>query len=111
MAKIAVVGGGISGLATAAAIEERAAADGQSIHVTVVEGDRRLGGKIQSDFVDGFLCETGPLGFVDNKPPVRVLVEQVGLTSELVPSNDNYSKRYVYVDRRLQLLPMSPPAA
>ena len=111
MAKIAVVGGGISGLATAAAIEERAAAAGQSIHVTVVEGDRRLGGKIQSDFVDGFLCETGPLGFVDNKPPVRVLVEQVGLTSELVPSNDNYSKRYVYVDRRLQLLPMSPPAA
>lgn len=110
-ARVAVIGGGISGLATAYEIEQRASAAGQDIEVVVVESDKRLGGKMKTDFVDGFICEYGPQGFVDNKPEPLDLCLRLGLDSELVRADDAAAKRYVFLDGRLQLLPMSPPAA
>lgn len=111
MTKVAVIGGGISGLATAYEIEQRAAAAGQDVEVVVVESDKRLGGKMKTDFVDGFTCEYGPQGFVDNKPEPLDLCLRLGLDSELVRADDSAAKRYVFLDGKLQLLPMSPPAA
>ncbi len=109
MATVAVIGGGISGMATAYMIQEKARLAGQTHKITVIESDKRLGGKIKTEKVDGFICESGPLGFVDNKPPVLKMVNQLGMAPDLVVSNDSSRKRYVFVDGKLQLLPMSPP--
>ena len=111
MVRVAVIGGGISGLSTAYEIEQQATAAGQDIEVVVVESDERLGGKMKTDLVDGFICEYGPQGFVDNKPEPLDLCLRLGLDSELVRADDAAAKRYVFLDGRLQLLPMSPPAA
>lgn len=110
MAKVVVVGGGISGLATAYAISEKAREAGQSHDISVLESDHRLGGKIKSDQIDGYLCETGPIGFIDNKPRVLEVVHSLGLDSDLSVSKDAYRNRYLVVDGKLQLLPTSPPA-
>ena len=48
MTKIAIIGGGISGLATAYAVEHVAAARGLKVETIVLEKNSRLGGKIQS---------------------------------------------------------------
>ena len=109
MATVVVIGGGISGLASAYMIQEKARQAGQTHNISVLESDNRLGGKIRTDIVDGYVCESGPLGFVDNKPPVLEMVKQIEMVPELVVSNDSARKRYVLIDGKLQLLPMSPP--
>lgn len=108
--RIAVIGGGISGMATAYSIQELAKVRGQEATVFVVEKEARLGGKIQTDNIDGWLCENGPVGYVDSKPEVAAVVNDLELTDSLVRANEAAAKRYVWVDRRLQQVPLSPPA-
>ena len=57
MTRIAIVGGGISGLATAYAIEQLAASHNMAVETVVLEKNRRLGGKIKSIREEGYLCE------------------------------------------------------
>ncbi|MFQ5575297.1 MAG: FAD-dependent oxidoreductase, partial [Terriglobia bacterium] len=66
--RIAIVGGGLSGLATAYQIQELAAARSVEVSVTIYEKENRLGGTIKTDVIDGYWCETGPPGFLSNKP-------------------------------------------
>ncbi len=109
MSTVVVIGGGISGMACAYMIQEKARQAGQTHNISVLESDKRLGGKIRTEIVDGFVCESGPLGFIDNKPPVLRMVNQLEMAPDLVVSNDSARKRYVLIDGKLQLLPMSPP--
>lgn len=108
--RVAVIGGGISGLATAFLIQEQANDMAEPVDVTIIEADRRLGGTIQSERIDGYLCESGPVGFLNNKPKTLELLRQVGSESAVVPSRDDAQKRYLYAGGRLHLLPESPPA-
>ncbi len=59
MTRIAVIGAGISGLATAYAIEQQALSAGLTVETRVFEKDSRSGGKIWSIHEDGFICEWG----------------------------------------------------
>lgn len=61
MKKIAIVGGGITGLATAFYLQEHA---GETIDYTLIEGSSRLGGKIISARERGFIVEGGPDSFL-----------------------------------------------
>ena len=62
MARVVIVGGGISGLALAYRLEQLGAA------VTLLERAGRPGGVIGTVQRDGFRVETGPNGFLDNNP-------------------------------------------
>ena len=73
--KIAVIGAGISGLSTAHAVERLAAESGIEVEVKVYERENRTGGKIWSIKEEGYLCEWGPNGFLDNEPKTLELVE------------------------------------
>jgi len=100
---VVIVGGGISGPTVAYTLFTQ----GQGLEITVLEADSRPGGKIWSERVDGFLCEKGPNGFLDNKPKTLELCDKLGLIP--VRANDNARKRYILADNILKPLPESPP--
>jgi oxygen-dependent protoporphyrinogen oxidase len=111
MSTVAVVGGGVSGLACAYLIRRRLREAGASdVRVRLLEASDRTGGHIRTDAVDGYRCEWGPNGFLDNEPRMLELVEMLGLGPNLVRSNDLARRRFIYRRGALHLLPASPPA-
>ena len=76
----------------------------------MLEQADRPGGNLRSETIDGFLCEWGPNGFLDNAPETLALAAELGLTDALLPSDDRARRRFVYRNGRLHLLPTSPAA-
>jgi oxygen-dependent protoporphyrinogen oxidase len=103
--KIAIVGGGISGLSTAFYLRQ-SLPDAQ---ITVFEKDASLGGKMMTKEVDGFYFEAGSNGFLSNKPDTLELVKLSGCEDILIRSSDAARKRFIYKDF-LCPLPESPKA-
>ncbi len=110
MTKIAVIGGGISGLATAHAVEQQAQEAGLAVQTVVLEKEERLGGKIWSRREEGFLCEWGPNGFLDSKPMTLELCDRLGISERLLRSDDNARKRFIYTGGQLHRLPENGPS-
>jgi oxygen-dependent protoporphyrinogen oxidase len=104
MKRIAIVGGGISGLAAAFALEERRAA-GDSLEYTVYESGPRFGGVLATELVDGCLVEAGPDSFLTEKPWAADLCRRLGMEDELIGSNDRDRKTYILVKGKLTPLP------
>lgn len=110
MQKIIVIGGGISGLATAWLLRDKVAKAGKELEITLLEKEQRAGGKIWSIKVDGYTCEWGPNGFLDSKPQTLDLCRAVGVESKLHRSNDNARKRFIFSGGELHQLPDGAPA-
>lgn len=114
MARVVIVGGGISGLAIALALRDQAAklAGGLAggLEVVLLEATPRVGGNIHSERFDGFIVEKGPNGFLDNVPATPQLITRVGLDAELVPASPTAERRYLFRRGRLWALPTSPLA-
>jgi len=94
-----VLGGGITGLAAA----ERLAAAG--VPFVLVEADARLGGKITTERVDGFVIEGGPDCFLAAKPGAIGLARELGLEPRLRGTNPAHRGTYVKRGGRLHQLP------
>lgn len=109
MKKAIVVGGGISGLATAYLLRKRAAEAGLELDITLLEKEERFGGKIWSIKDEGFLCEWGPNGFLDSKPQTLDLCRDLSASDRLLRSNDNARKRFIYTGGALNRLPENGP--
>jgi oxygen-dependent protoporphyrinogen oxidase len=109
MTRIVIIGAGISGLATAHAVERLAAERGLEVAVTVLEKEPRTGGKIWSIKAEGYLCEWGPNGFLDSKPMTLELCDRLGVRDQLARSNDNARKRFIYSQGELHRLPENGP--
>ena len=92
--RIAVVGGGISGLSAAFYVKRRR----PEAEVVLLERDAKLGGTMQTVEVDGFRFEAGSNGFLSNKPDTLELVRESGAEPLLMRSNDAARLRYVYSD-------------
>jgi oxygen-dependent protoporphyrinogen oxidase len=106
MVKVVILGGGISGLATAYALQEMAKEEGMKVELILIEKEKRLGGKIQSFKEKGFLCEGGPSGFLDSKPETLKLASDVGL--RVLPSTQAAKRRFIYSGGRLRRVPEGP---
>jgi len=103
--KVIIVGAGISGLATAHALLER----DPGLELLIYESSGQPGGKIRTEKTsDGFLCERGVPGFLDNKPKTMELSSKLELSP--LRSFDASRKRYIYSSGSLHKLPESPPA-
>jgi oxygen-dependent protoporphyrinogen oxidase len=102
--RIAIIGGGISGL-SAAYYLERARRSGAQIEYTLFESSPRLGGVMWSERVDGCLIEAGPDSFLSEKPAAAVLCRDLGIDDQLVGSNDAHRKTYILVKGRLVPMP------
>ena len=105
MKNIAIVGGGISGLAAAWFITKKF----PNYKVTLLESENRLGGKIQSSKEQGFLFEHGPNGFMDSRQEMVDFCDDLDLQSEMVNSDDNAANRFVIKNGKLSALPKKPP--
>jgi oxygen-dependent protoporphyrinogen oxidase len=102
--RIAIIGGGIAGLAAAYELEKARAA-GSPIEYTLFEARERLGGSLASEIVNGSVLERGPDSFLTEKPAAAELCRELGLGAELLPSNDVARKTYILVRNRLVALP------
>jgi oxygen-dependent protoporphyrinogen oxidase len=104
MKRIAIIGGGISGLSAAFALEQQRRA-GVSLEYVVYESSPRFGGVLRTEQVDGCVVEAGPDSFLTEKPWASELCHQLGLGEQLIGSNDAARKTYILVNGRLVTLP------
>ena len=104
MKRIAIVGGGIAGVAAAyeIALHQRA---GAAIEFVLFEAGSRLGGIVETVRRDGFVIECGPDSWVTEKPWARELAIELGLENELVSSNDERRKTYIVKGNELTAMP------
>ena len=105
MKKIIIVGGGITGLATAHRIIELSKATADEFDVTVLEASSRLGGTIQTEHRDGFVLEHGPDSFISEKPEALELVKRLGLESQLIETNKEHRRSFIVRNGRLRPVP------
>src|SRR4029077_10186036 len=104
MKRVAIVGGGISGLAAAFALEERRRG-GESLEYVVYEASLRFGGVVVTEQVDSCLIEAGPDSFVSDKPWAADLCRRIGLEDQIIGSNDRDRRTYILVKGRLVPIP------
>ena len=102
--KIAIIGGGISGLSAAFALQKQAAA-GAPVEYVLFEASSRLGGVLHSEKVDGCLVEGGPDSFLTEKPWATRLCGELGIGPEIIGSNDKDRKTSILVKNRLIAMP------
>ncbi len=97
MQKLAIVGGGISGLSLAYYLQN-------DYEITVFEKEK-WGGKAYTQKVDKYLLEEGVNGFLSNSPKTLELCEEIGINP--IKANDNSKIRYIYDDKLYQI-PLKP---
>lgn len=102
--RIAVIGGGITGL-TAAYTLAQARDQGTPVSEFLIEGSERLGGVIRTDQLEGFVLEGGPDSFISEKPEAAALCRELGLGDSLIGSNDKDRHTYILHKGRLVSLP------
>lgn len=102
---VVIVGAGISGLAAAHALQSRAASSGVPLTCTLIEAESRCGGKILTHRVDDFVIEAGPDSFLSQKPWALDLCRELGLSEQLINTNETPEKAFVYSRGRLRPLP------
>ena len=104
MKRVAIVGGGVAGLAAAYELS-RQVHNGAALHVVLFEASTRLGGIIETVHEGEFVIECGPDAWVTEKPWASELADELGLGDEVMASNDATRKTYVLVDKKLQAMP------
>jgi protoporphyrinogen/coproporphyrinogen III oxidase len=80
-ARVAVIGGGIAGLAAAHELRRLL---GDRVEITVVESAARLGGKLRTTELAGQPIDVGAEAFVTRNPTALRLIEDLGLSELLV---------------------------
>lgn len=107
---VTIIGGGITGLAAAHALQVSAAQRGVEIDYTLIEAASWWGGKVRSEHVDvpgvgAFIVEAGPDSFISYKPWALALARQLGLDDALLGTNDHLRTNYVLKHGRPVELP------
>ncbi len=109
--RVAVIAGGIAGLATALDILAEAKRRGLDLHVTIMEKDDTCGGNLRTlHHEQQWQLEWGPNGFLDNEPATLRLIEGLGISDQLQRSSDVTRHRFLLVNGRLVEIPTSPGA-
>ena len=101
--RIAIVGGGISGL-TAAYTLAQGRERGVPVSDFLIEADDRLGGVVRTEHLEGYVLEGGPDSFISEKPEAAALCRELGLGDSLIGSNDD--ERQTYILRKGKLVPL-----
>lgn len=103
--RLAVLGGGITGLAAAHRARERAAADGREVEVVLFEASPRLGGVIGTRRQDDFVLEEGPDSILTEKPAAMALAERIGLGPAIISTIPAFRRSYIVRGKRLHPTP------
>lgn len=103
--RVAVVGGGITGMSAAYYLEQRLRAGGQNLEIHLIEASPALGGKMRTEQVMGLTIEEGPDSYLARKTAATRLAQEVGLGDDVVGSSPARLKTFVLHRGRLQPLP------
>jgi oxygen-dependent protoporphyrinogen oxidase len=95
---VAIVGGGIAGLAAAYELQLR------GLSVSLLEGSLRTGGVIRSDRQDGWVIDGGPDSMLIQKPAAVALCRELGIADRLIHT---LPPRTAYVVRDDRLHPIA----
>ncbi len=104
MKKIAIIGGGITGLAAAYYLEKEIAGK-EDYDYKLYEAENRLGGKILTERKEGFIIEGGPDTFVSTKPETIELANELGIGDDLLNSSEENKGTYIYSKGNMHILP------
>lgn len=99
--RIAVIGGGISGLTAAYTLKHRS----PSVEVTLFEAGPRLGGVLHTEHRAGYLLEHSADNFITNLPAGLDLCRRLGLSNELIGTSDVDRRVFVVHRGRLCAIP------
>ena len=102
--RVAILGGGISGVTAAWQLAQRERAQGD-LDITLFEASPRLGGIVETTLRDGFTVECGPDGWVTEKPWARELARELGIHGKLIPSLDADRVTYILSGGKLVAIP------
>ncbi|MFO0915241.1 MAG: protoporphyrinogen oxidase [Pirellulales bacterium] len=101
MTIVAVIGGGISGLAAAYHLHRQC----PSLAVRLFDTASRLGGVIETTQQDGFLVEHAADNFITTTPDAIELAEELGLSNDLIRPRDTGRQACVLSHGRLRPIP------
>jgi oxygen-dependent protoporphyrinogen oxidase len=102
MIRIAIIGGGISGLTAAFTLEDHRRSG--ALDYVLYEASSSLGGVLRTEHIQGCIVEAGPDSFISEKPWAADLCRAIGLGDQLIGSND--ADRITYILVRGRLIPM-----
>jgi oxygen-dependent protoporphyrinogen oxidase len=100
--RVIIIGGGITGLAAAHALD-KAVLRGEVDEAVLLEAGPRLGGKILTEQIDGFLIEGGPDSFITLKPRAVQFARELGLGDRLIGTLE---PRHVFIRHAGRLYPL-----
>ncbi len=99
---VAIIGGGISGLATAQSLREK------GLRVAVLERQVRAGGNAVSERIGGFLMEHGPSSLNAGSPVALQASHKLGLDAKRCDLGAGVRQRYLVRDGRLHGISVRP---
>lgn len=100
-----IVGGGIAGLAAAYRLTQLVPSEAPWERPLLVEREARIGGKLLTEHVDGFVIEAAADSFLSRKERGVGLCEELGLRHELVGRRPEHARTFVRRGRELHPLP------
>lgn len=100
MKRVLIIGGGITGLAAAYRLEQT-----PGVQVTLVEKETRLGGKLFTEQVDGFVVEAGADSFLSRKPRGVGLCEELGAAERLCGRDPRHNRTFIRRHGQLHPIP------
>lgn len=103
--RVAIIGGGISGLAAAHRLQERALETGRAVEILLLEATGRTGGTIRTHRRDRFLMEAGPDSFISEKPEAKDLAARLGISDHLIETNAEHRRSFIVRGARLHAVP------
>ncbi len=103
--KIVIIGGGLSGLSAAFYVRKYYKEAGIKPDIVLLEKDKKLGGKIETLHVDGFVIEKGPDSFLARNTEMIDLAKELELDHELVSTHPNVKKTYILQRDKLHPMP------
>ncbi|MET0344326.1 MAG: protoporphyrinogen oxidase [Polyangiales bacterium] len=97
--RVAVIGGGISGLTAAFRLQQAGA------EVDVFEAGARAGGLLGSERIDGCVVETGADSILTEKPWALALAEDLGIGNAIIATRSQQRGAYVVHKGKLERVP------
>lgn len=98
---VTVVGGGVSGLASAYFVAARR----PELQVGLLEANSRIGGNIRTEWIDGHLLDAGPDSFLRTKPHAVALCRELGLEDQLISTRPEARSAFLAHRGTLERLP------
>jgi len=99
--KVAVIGGGISGLATAYYLRQC----NPDLEIQIFESENRCGGLLETVKRPDALMECGPDAIFNEKPWALELCREIGLEPELIPTRSENRRSFILNQGKLCPIP------